>query len=332
MTAINVRDDLQRSVIELRRRPIAEQQFHALPIPGQENARLAVGADSVALLLPSASRRVEYDIELQHIRARFAVDVEIRHEHYVVRENVAIVQTKSLSSSLELQFLEVVAVLLPGIQELNPDEAARFIHELIDLFRVLEQPGSKAIQGLWGELVVIHQAADPEFLARSWHATPGDKYDFAYEAERIEVKTSSHLRHHRFSLEQLSPPDPIEVIVASLIVIADRKGTTCEDVIDLISTRVEAKTRAQVLRKVIQALGDQWASIARVGFGLADALSSLKWYHARAVPRIVDVPRGISEVKFISNLELAEEASRDSLVRQGPLVSAAVLRGSETAS
>lgn len=329
MTAVDLREDLQRSVMELRRRPIAEQQFHALPIPGQESVRLAVGSDSVALLLPSASRRAAFDLELQNIRARFAVDVEIRHEHSVIRENVAIVQTKGLSVSLESQFLDVIAVLLPGIEGLDADKAARFIHELIDLFRALEQPERKAIQGLWGELVVMHQASDPEFLATSWHATPGDKYDFAYAAERIEVKTSSHLRHHRFSLEQLSPPDPIKVIVASMIVTVDRRGTTCEDVIDLISTRIAAPTRAQILRKVIQALGTQWANAARDGFNLANALSSLKWYCAQAVPRVVDAPGGVSEVKFISNLDLAEEAPRDSLARQGQLAAAAVLRESD---
>ena len=90
---------------------------------------------------------------------------------------------------------------------------------LIELFRAMTTPSRKSVQGLWAELFLIAQSRQPTILVDAWHMLPEDRYDFAMDDQRIEVKSfSGSLRQHHFSLEQLQPPEGVKTLIASMLV------------------------------------------------------------------------------------------------------------------
>src|SRR4029078_3598315 len=93
------------------------------------------------------------------------------------------------------------------------------IATIVELFRSLQAPPRKSVQGLWSELFLIAEARHPTLLLRAWHATPGDRYDFNLGTARLEVKSvAGAVRHHHFSLAQLSPTGGTTALVASLFI------------------------------------------------------------------------------------------------------------------
>ena len=105
-------------------------------------------------------------------------------------------------------FLSLLSGISGAIGRTNErSKIAAVIEDLVELFRALGATPKKEIQGLWGELLIIHEAKDPVALAGAWRSQTGDCYDFNKGMERIEVKTTSQKpRRYHFSLDQLCPP------------------------------------------------------------------------------------------------------------------------------
>ena len=205
----------------------------------------------------------------------------------------------------------------PTVQELR-----RVIAELIELFKLASQPPKGTIQGLWAELWIIAEASEPEVLLHAWHAEPADAYDFNNGPERIEVKsTSQRTRKHHFSHRQLHSPTGSQVAIASIFVEGSGGGTTISALVDRIRQRV---ANLQALRRldyvVASTLGTDWRTGVKAAFDSELAAESLRYYMVESVPSLPsDVPIGVSNIGYISDLSSAQSLSNEEMRENGEL-------------
>lgn len=202
-------------------------------------------------------------------------------------------------------------------------KVAAVVEDLVELFRALGNPPKKEIQGLWGELFLIHQAKDPITLASAWRCETGDRYDFNKGAERIEVKTTSQKpRQHHFSLEQLCPPRGARLVVASIIVQRSGAGLSVFDLLDAIrgKTAQQPQLHLRLIRQLHDTLGSAWESARSVGFDLEAAVESLRYFDGAQIPKIpLPLPDGISQVSFIADLKSVKPLSAAAVAQSGIL-------------
>lgn len=202
-------------------------------------------------------------------------------------------------------------------------KVAAVVEDLVELFRSLGSPPTKEIQGLWGELLLIHQAKDAAVLAGAWRCESSDCYDFNKGDERIEVKTTSmRSRQHRFSLEQLCPPSESQVIVASIFVQRSGAGSSVFDLLDGIRTRIAQQPQLvlRITRQVHETLGNAWQSAKDVRFDLEAAVESIRYFDCDQIPKVSQpLPEGVSRVSFVASLEGVASLPAKSLASAGAL-------------
>src|SRR5262249_5141409 len=147
---------------------------------------------------------------------------------YVDSQRFTVISCLNADSELVRYFLRIGDILLDSVgQGPRPSDVRVAVDRLVELLRALSRPPTRAIHGLWAELLLIAHGSDPVALARAWHQLPGDLFDFASEHQRIEVKAAAgRMRRHHFRLEQLTPPPSIELVVASVLVDRSAAGVS----------------------------------------------------------------------------------------------------------
>ena len=299
------------------------QEFYvAQPIPGYPWARLALKGGCLALIAPSATQADLFNIELEHIKVQFDLEVQIKTNDQTKIERVSIIECKSSTAWLLTAFLDFTSLVLLGLDEDRPVEINKFVQNLINLFRSLTQVSNKSVQGLWGELFVISQSTDPTISVLSWHSTPNDRYDFAKLEERIEVKTTTGTRRHSFAHEQISINPGLQVFIASLILNQDEEGVSCVDLIEDILPRLTSnESRQSLISKSVRTLGVDWRLQDSVKFNAESAKIALKWYDVADIPKIPNpLPAHIYALKYQCDLQTTAELSLDELRKKGPLM------------
>jgi len=218
--------------------------------------------------------------------------------------------------------------LIPGIataigRTKDRTKIAAVVENLVELFRSLNAPPRKEIQGLWGELFLLCRANNVSLLAEAWHASPRDRYDFNKGQERIDVKTSSqNLRRHHFALDQICPPTGTRLLVASIMVQSSGAGTSVIDLLEIIRSRLgkDAAAFVRIMRLVHETLGESWRNVHNVRFDYEAALDSLCYYDAGRIPRVaLPLPDGVSQVSFVADLIHVSVLSEKSLSSFGVL-------------
>ena len=180
-----------------------------------------------------------------------------------------VVRCTGEDSTLQDYFLKVASTILVTLKDQpTQSDVADAMNRLIELFRAIGQSPRKSIQGLWAELFLISQARQPAILVDAWHIVPEDRYDFAIDNQRIEVKSfTGSIRLHHFSLEQLHPPEGVKALVASVSVENSQAGVSIEDLRGKIQIRLSNNLDAllHIDRVIALTLGDAWqqASDAR---------------------------------------------------------------------
>jgi hypothetical protein len=218
--------------------------------------------------------------------------------------------------------------LLPGISAAiggfgDRAKVAAVVEDLVELFRALGAPPKKEIQGLWGELLLIHEAEDPVVLAEAWHAEPSDRYDFNTGWERVDVKTTSQApRKHHFLLEQLCPPKGTRLMIASVVVQRSGAGLSVFDLLDEICRKVaqQPQLHLRLVSQVHQTLGDTWQSARNVRFDHEAARQSLQYYDSAQIPKVgLPLPEGVSQVSFVANMNGVATLSAKAINGNGAL-------------
>ncbi len=285
-----------------------------------------VGAAATTLVPP---------VELEHITVQHRVRCRLWRaatEPEVV--TVTLIRCRETDRVLHGYFLDVIQGVLPLLGPAPSEARVReVVAALTELFRALELPPRKTVQGLWGELYLIVQAADTAALVRAWHTTPDEPYDFCGAGQRVEVKSASgDKRGHYFTLQQLHPPADTIAVIASVFVERSGGGVSLGELIERARLRISGRADLAVrLDQVVAvSLGQNWRNGLSQRFDWERAQGTLAFFDAATIPSIrpANVPTDVSEVRFRSELSalfpIAEVVMRE---RGGLLQAVLPLRG-----
>ena len=213
-----------------------ESSFSAIPIPGYEPHRLGKDALGRPLLLISIfdieNQRQPNPTVLENLTVLYNQYCRVsRSDNTIEKKRFTVVRCIGEDPTLQTYFLRVVsAIILSLSNQPTQSDVAHAMNQLIELFRAMTKTSRKSVQGLWAELFLIAQALQPYILVDAWHTVPEDRYDFAMDHQRIEVKSfSGNIRLHHFSVEQLHPPEGIRALVASVSVESSQAGVSIAD-------------------------------------------------------------------------------------------------------
>lgn len=281
--------------------------FHAVPIPNFEAHHIGLSNEGrPALLISSTSRSTTRppSIQLENLFVQHDVKCRVTTEKGATEGTFTVLQFVGGDAMLRNLFLRAAASL---VEMIGPAPATEDVDSaiagLIELFRAVMLPPQKSVQGLWAELMVITLSSRPADLVRAWHTTPTDRYDFNAGQHRIEVKSATGFqRKHRFSLEQLSPPTDVLLLIASVLMDRSGAGASVFDLAERIYQQLPGE-QVRVESQLASTLGESLSRAEAIRFDLEAARQSLAFYDAYAVPRIpAKLPMGVSEVSFVSEL------------------------------
>jgi hypothetical protein len=286
--------------------------FSTTLIPGYEAHRLGKDARGRPLLLISIidvpGQRQPAPISLKHLKVMYGLKCRVSCPDSAFEERrFTIILCTGEDSTLHAYFLRVASTILISLKNRpTQSEVAHAMDRLIELFRAMTTPSRKSVQGLWAELFPIAQSRQPTILVDAWHMLPEDRYDFAMDDQRIEVKSfSGSLRQHHFSLEQLQPPEGVKTLIASMLVEGSQAGESIVDLREKIQTHISSDSNLLLhLDKVIAlTLGNSWQQADEACFDQRLAQESLAFYEAAAIPSVnPNLPSGVSGVHFRSDL------------------------------
>jgi len=305
---ITVFEDLETPVAAAA----AGLRFIALPIPGDERHRLGKDENGAPALLVSVAARSGHGwlapITLEHLAVQHDVACRVSRPDGTTEDGqFTVLRCRSTDPALHTYFLRVAGsiVTLLGATPSHSD-VSMAIDRLVELFRALDAPPQKSVQGLWAELFLIARARDSAALVRAWHKLPGDRFDFSAGGHRIEVKSAvGRVRQHYFSVEQLRPVAEMRLLIASLFVERAGAGTSLGDLVTQVRTKVssDAELLLHVDRIVSLTLGSRWPHGQDERFDRELAENSLAFFEPATIPQIgSDLPLGVSEVRFRANL------------------------------
>lgn len=289
-----------------------EDRFSTTLIPDCKAHRLGKDAQGRPLLLISvvdAGNQRQHDpLVLEHLTVMYNQNCRISCIDGTFEDRrFTFVCCTTEDTTLQAYFLRVASAIVMSLKEQpTQSDVTHAINQLIELFRAMTRPPRKDVQGLWAELFLIAQSAQPAILVNAWHTLPEDRYDFAMEDQRIEVKSfSGSIRQHHFSLEQLHPPEGLVTLVASVLVEHSQAGESISDLREKIQVHLGGDSNLLLrLDKVIAlTLGNSWEQADEVYFDQKLAIESLAFYEAAAIPSVnPNLPLGVSGVHFRSDL------------------------------
>jgi hypothetical protein len=252
-------------------------------------------------------------LRLQGLEVQYSVPcrVSIQGEASVDRILTTVV---CISGSLsEREYFAHAADLLLKVIGPAPDlESLRgAVEQLANIFQRLGRPARSTVTGILGELVLIHRCASPYEAVMSWRSSFDDRFDFAAEDVRIEVKaTQGRVRRHFISCAQCEPPNGTVGALVSLFIESAGGGTSFGELVEMIERALIGRTNALLrLHEVLSdTLGQSLMLATSERFDLQLAEQSLLLFDLREVPAIRSpLPVGVAEVRFSSDLTHCHE-------------------------
>ncbi|QIM54764.1 PD-(D/E)XK motif protein [Hydrogenophaga crocea] len=256
--------------------------------PGHPHFLLKGANGEPLLLLACEGRRSpRADIRLKHVQVAFDKQFEVVNDLTGLAEVGTYCKFACMTDSPHLHryFVELMAATANShAQMLGQAEADAVVEALLELFRKMAAPAEKSVVGLWGELLLIHLAEDPNSFVDAWHSRATDAFDFEFETQRIEVKSTERaLRQHEFSLKQVRPGRDGDLI-ASVTLSRSSNGKTVLDLARLISARLDERRQTKFWGLLVQTLGEDAESADEHLFELAGATDSLVFIPSAVIP------------------------------------------------
>ena len=289
-----------------------EDRFTASPIPGHQPHRLGKDTLGRPLLLISIfnvrSQSQYTPVVLEHLTVQYNLNCRISRPDGTFEEGIfTVVRCTAEDVTLQDYFLRVMSTVIISLgDQPTQSDVAHAMNQLIELFRAMANAPRKSVQGLWAELFLISQTGQPATLIEAWHTVVEDRYDFAMDDQRIEVKSfSGDIRRHHFSLEQLHPPDGLKALVASVSVKSSQAGVSISDLRGKIQTRLgnNLDSLLHIDRVIALTLGDAWQRASDARFDERLAEESLAFYETTVIPSVnPNLPFGVNGVRFQSDL------------------------------
>jgi Putative PD-(D/E)XK family member, (DUF4420) len=273
---------------------------------------LIATADGTARTLPP--------IRLESLDVQFDLACHVKKDHEPRREGTfTVIRCRTPERETVRYFLSVCESILRILGD-TPSRTAvgAAVNRLAAIFAKLQQPPTRSLNGLFGELFLIRSSGNPRRALHAWRIDDKARFDFSDGDVRLEVKTASNRRRgHSFSYEQCNPPPGTFAVVASLFVERTAVGmvfhTLVSDIEHLLATDADLIFK---LHDVIAAtLGTGLKEALSVGFDEQLARSSLQLFELDQVPAIRGgLPAGVSEVRFQSDLSAMTPVSPQALI------------------
>ena len=289
-----------------------EDRFTASPIPDYERHRLGKDTLGRPLLLISVfnvrSQSQYTPVVLEHLKVQYNLNCRISRPDGTTEKDVfTVVHCTGEDVTLQNYFLKVMSTVVISLgDQPTQSDIAYAMNQLIELFRAMVKVPQKSVQGLWAELFLISQSHQPDILVDAWHTVVEDRYDFALDDQRIEVKSfSGDIRLHHFSLDQLHPPDDVIALVASVRVEGSQAGDSIADLREKIHICLGSNfdSLLHIDSIIARTLGNAWQQASDARFDARLAEESLAFYDTSSIPSIdPNLPPGVSQVRFRSDL------------------------------
>lgn len=285
--------------------------FVVRPLKGYPGILIAKGQGLSAILLiemfgeDGALRSLPFSA----LEISMGSTLEITLEDGAVRRGTfALVGLRDAQSPLLESFIVVLSSIVSTLgSDSNSAEVWSQLELVGELFAAQERPSRADIVGLAGELLLISTSADVPSVARAWHPSVTDRYDFAFDSSYLEVKTTtSAQRCHFFSASQLEAADR-RVVVASIQIIPSASGLSLLQLSDSICGQL-AQPDAQKFRNgVFSTIGSDLEALSDFRFSLATE-QSIRFYDAAYLPAVSasDLVR-VSNIRFQLLLDGLEE-------------------------
>jgi hypothetical protein len=279
----------------------------------------AVGA--AFLFRVSSNARRPASVMLPAIRARHGLQVVVDDGVQQQTTEVSLVECLSTEPAVTSLFVRALAgiCLAPRTTPLAAEDVATSVDSLLELFRDFAYASDAEILGLWAELFVLVSAPNPAQMARYWRLSGSSRYDFGSETERVDVKaTTSGLRHHEVSFDQVHPPGGVSAAVVSILTERVADGTSVRELWDA-ALHSAPDSQHRIDRNCIRTLGRDWQIAQEQAFDLHRAKQSLQVYSVVDVPRFMRMPAGVSRVRFVSDFSQGSPWTGPTPSASGPI-------------
>jgi hypothetical protein len=271
-----------------------------------------VGKDShdracILVAVGDRDRRHPAPIRLESLEVQFDVQSLIKAVDKVSEGNFTVIRCRSLEPELIRYFLSIGETIL---RILGPhpirSAVAHAVNRFASIFQRLQNPPTRPVNGLFGELFLIRSSRSPARMLGAWRPKDSSRFDFSAGDLRLDVKTASgRVRAHSFSYEQCNPPPGTVALVASFFVERSASGLSLQELVRSIEAL--AGNDSDLVMKlhdiVAETLGNALQEALGIQFDAKLAASSLHFYDLRAIPAIRgDPPAAVSDIHFRSDL------------------------------
>lgn len=284
-----------------------ERMFSVAGIPTSRNQFVGRSAEGRPVFLIETNAAGRAPILLQNLRVMFGTQCVLSLDGLSRSVSAVVIECLSATPELQAYFLSTAGNALENLgDEASADELVAAVDTLVSLFQKLSRPPRRHTQGLFGELFVIEQSNDAAALILSWHNDTMERFDFAIDDIRLEVKTTAaRMRRHEFSLEQCLPSPGTSGLLISLFVESSGGGVSVRELMKRVEARIA--NRPDLVVKLYAEVADTLGAGLREGleerFDEYLARSSLAIYDMVAVPAIRgELPNEISRVRFVSDI------------------------------
>jgi len=281
--------------------------FAVRPLPGGEGIGW-IGRNThcgIAFLLATSSERHGHPaVSLPLLRVRHGVRVAIDDGETHKEATVSLLECLAQDDATIQLFIRAVGGVLVDGAPADQESLGEVVERPLDLFRDYSYAGDAQILGLWAELLLIAHCPNPAQLAGQWRSHAGSRYDFGTETERLDVKaTTSVQRRHELASSQATPPPGVAAAFVSIMTERVSQGTSVGALWDRVLT-LAPDSQARIDAECIRTLGRDWQMARETSFDLAKALSTLEVYPVADVPRLEELPLGVSQVRFTSDFSM----------------------------
>lgn len=306
-----------------------EKCFNATKIPEFPNFRIAVDFEGNPVMLLSIVNEVR-NIALKNFRLKYLqleqnIECKISENGKSDFQTFTVIKFTSSDRNLQEYFLRISETLIKTLsRNLTQKEVLESLNKFVEVFRALTDTPTNTVHGLWTELFLIDNSANPKTFLNYWHNIPEEKFDFNSGLEKIEVKSNSNFeRIHTFSSEQLNPPKGTTVLVASIFVRQNNSGQSIQQLVDSITTKVnyDIDLTDKLNNIVCKTLGNSLEQSIRIKFDYNIAKDSLQFYRQRDISKIeeIHIPNEVSEVRYKSDLTEINPININALAKKGKL-------------
>ncbi|MGD0712087.1 MAG: PD-(D/E)XK motif protein [Bacteroidales bacterium] len=289
-----------------------ENFFNAVQIPDYSNFRIAVDFEGNPIILLSVANAVK-NIALKNFRLKYLqleqnIECKISENGKSSFQTFTVITFTSTDRNLQEYFLRISETLIKTLNNKpTQQQIIESLNKFVEVFRALIDTPTNTVQGLWAELFLIDNSANPKTLLNYWHNIPEEKFDFNSGIEKIEVKSNSSFeRIHTFSSEQLTPPVGTQVLIASIFVRQNNGGQNIQQLVDSIITQVQndIDLTDKLNNIVCKTLGNSLEQSIKIKFDYNIAKDSLLFYKHQDISKIeeIHIPNEVSEVRYKSDL------------------------------